>query len=89
MLLRIVISRNTLLICESKCGKATCAGRNLLGCLVGMLKMSSSRFLAMLHRELQGVLQGARLMVVDLQHSAEVVGNASEVAELVGFGGKP
>ena len=43
----------------------------------------------MLHRELQGVLQGARLMVVDLQHSAEVVGNASEVAELVGFGGKP
>ena len=33
------------------------------------------------------MLQGARLMMVDLQHSAEIVGNASEVAEVLGLVG--
>ena len=42
----------------------------------------------MLSRELQGVLQGARLMVVDLHQSAAIMGNASAVIELLDFPGK-
>ena len=44
--------------------------------------------LNLLSRELQGVLQGARLMMVDLQQSASIMGNASSVIELLDLPGK-